>query len=61
MLVAGIGQEPRLGRWLNLKKGPSGPLSELESVKNGALVFVLTRSAGDMTVVGEADVGDMEE
>jgi len=40
LLVAGIGQEPRLGRWLQLKGN---------DVRNGAVVFALTRAAHSTT------------
>lgn len=42
LVVAAIGQEPKFGRWMTIKGG----------VRNGALVFSLTR---DMPLNGNAD------
>jgi len=54
LLVAGVGREPRLGRWMSLKGDDNS------RVRNGALIFALTRSTSD-TVSGPAEVDVDEE
>lgn len=53
LLTVGVGQEPRLGRWLKVKEG----------ARNSTIIYALTRSrnAGESGVVGarEADHGDV--
>ncbi|KAF8309679.1 WD40 repeat-like protein [Clavulina sp. PMI_390] len=57
LLVAGVGQEPRLGRWVTVKDN---------GVKNATYVFALTRSVatsgeGLGTSGGDVDEEDMDE
>jgi ribosomal RNA-processing protein 9 len=52
-LIAGVGREPRLGRWMTLK----GDDNNQDQVRNGALVFALTRSISDATF-GPAENAD---
>ena len=49
LLVAGVGQEPRLGRWMTIKTTQEG-----EKVKNAAYVFVLNK----VTTASAAEAGN---
>ena len=52
LLVAAVGQEPRLGRWMTIKATKEG-----EKVKNAAYVFVLNK----VTKAPAAETGEDRE